>query len=86
MLISWISSVKTYPVPNCPKPKKIKSMIKITETHPLADEVELQMLCDKDGGEIFDTRVIVDGEFWVSGNQRLEFKDKLAKLINEYRI
>ena len=59
---------------------------KVAETHPLADEVECRMLCDKDSSGVFDTRIIIDGEFWVEGARRLEFKDKLADLISEYRI
>lgn len=59
---------------------------KVEESHPISDNVSCEMLCDKFDGEILDTRVIIDGEFWVSGSQRIEFKDKLADLISEYRI
>ena len=56
------------------------------EIHVVSDNVECQMSCDVDEDGVFDTKVVIDGEFWVSGEKRLEFKDKLSTLINEYRI
>lgn len=47
---------------------------KVKETHSLGD------------GVIYDTKVEIIGEFWVGGSQREEFKEKLADLIDEYRI
>jgi len=64
-------------------------MIKrITERHAVDDWLILNYEIDIIDGEKLDTEVTleVEGSFFVSGSQRIEFKEKLKKLIDEYRI
>ena len=56
------------------------------ETHMLGDELYAEMQADNIDGEHLDTRVRIDGEFWIAGGQRKEFAEKLESLITEYRI
>lgn len=56
------------------------------EQHMLGDELSAEMEVDNIDGEHLDTRVKIDGEFWVAGGQRKEFAKKLEALITEYRI
>ncbi|MFK5950942.1 MAG: hypothetical protein QM500_19495 [Methylococcales bacterium] len=56
------------------------------ETQYIGDELSAEMEIDMDSAGQLDTRVIIDGEFWIDGNKRNEFVEKLGKLIDEYRI
>jgi len=56
------------------------------ETHMLGDELSAEMEVGNIDGEHLDTRVRIDGEFWVSGGSQKEFAQKLESLITEYRI
>ena len=53
---------------------------------PVSDNVSAELEIDVIDGEELDTRVKLDGEFWVSGSQYREFCQKLGELIDEYRI
>lgn len=57
-----------------------------TDSKTISDEVTAEMEIDVDVCEELDTRVRIDGEWWVSGSQRHEFCAKLGALIDEYRI
>ena len=58
----------------------------ITEEHYIGDELKIDMVIDRHNGEYLETEIKIDGAFWVYGSQRIEFKNKLETLINEYRI
>ncbi len=52
----------------------------------VSDNVMVDLTIDVFGVEELDTRVVIDGEFWVGGSQYDEFCKKLGALIDEYRI
>jgi len=57
-----------------------------TLTKAISDNVSVEMKTDVYLGERLDTRIKVDGEWWVCGALRDEFCEKLGALIDEYRI
>ena len=58
----------------------------VKEQHYIGDELTCEMKIDHIDGEKLDTQIEIDGTFWVCGSKRIEFIDKLAALIDEYRI
>ena len=62
-------------------------MIKrVNERQSIGDGLVLNYEIDFIDGEKLDTEVTLEGKFCVSGSRRIEFKEKLKKLIDEYRI
>jgi len=64
-------------------------MIKrVNERHSVDDWLVINYEIAFIDGEKLDTEVTLEVEdsFFVSGSQRIEFKEKLKKLIDEYRI
>lgn len=56
------------------------------EQHYISDEVKLDYIVTVIDGEKLDTQVTLDGVFFVGGDKRMEFKEKMEALVNEYRI
>jgi len=59
---------------------------RVKESKYIGDELSVEMDIDHIDGEYLDTKINIDGDFWVEGNRRKEFSEKLEKLIDEYRI
>lgn len=58
----------------------------VNEKHFPSEGVTADLKIDKIDGEYLDTCITLSGLFWVAGNQRHEFLEKLGNLIDEYRI
>lgn len=64
----------------------IKKISKMFVSAGAAGDVIAQMESDVDVGEVLDTKVRLTGEWWIAGEKREEFCNKLGALIDEYRI
>ena len=53
---------------------------------PISDNVIAELDIDLIDYCESDTRVIINGEWWISGATHKEFCEKLGALIDEYRI
>lgn len=57
-----------------------------SETVMLADEVEMTMTVEYFDSEACDTCITIDGSFFVDGEKRNEFAEKMQALVNEYLV
>ncbi len=58
----------------------------MTISSDASGDVIAKMESDIYEGEVLDTRISLDGEWWIAGSQRNDFCKKLGDLIDEYRI
>lgn len=58
----------------------------LEEHHRIGNELICEYLIEIIDGEKLDTRVKINGSFYVAGGERIEFKEKLQALIEQYRI
>lgn len=56
------------------------------ELFEVSTGVSIQLTVDVIDYEELDTFVELVGSFWVAGNKRKEFCEKLSELVNSYRI
>ena len=58
----------------------------VRESRSVSDGCVANLVIDKIDGDFLDTQVNLNCQFWVAGNTRNVFLDKLSELIEEYRI
>jgi hypothetical protein len=57
-----------------------------TKGYSLAEHCEMKVCSDVENGKLMDTKVTISGHFWIAGNTRDEFVEKLRNLIDQYEI